>query len=261
MIPSGFPVFWVAVPGCSRNGSWASSYFRVQKKFVELWRSTQNMWLRLTNFPKQFFSNPPFYFLWYLGDVLFSHTGTNVFCDWPFLALSCVSLETAPKFRLFLSVAIMQNRENFNSFEDWIRIFYLNSKRYSNGVLSPLSEGKGFNQYKQLKKRWSRISLTILRAAIQFNNNSTFVSPIYTFSSARNIIVYTPIQGTNREKYFNHNIYKGKMPTLAGNKHLSVHFFFRRAHLLHLSTEKCTCLIRQKWTSKCLFPRRHKKIT
>ena len=41
-------------------------------------------------------------------------------------------------------------------------------------------------------------------------NNSTFVSPIYVFSLPGNIIVYMPNQGTNREKYFNHAIYKGK---------------------------------------------------
>ena len=40
--------------------------------------------------------------------------------------------------------------------------------------------------------------------------NSTFVSPIYTFSQAGNIIVYTPSQDTNREKYFNHINYKDK---------------------------------------------------
>ena len=43
-----------------------------------------------------------------------------------------------------------------------------------------------------------------------YNNYSTFVSPIYTFSVAGNIIVYRPIQGTNREKYFNHIIYREK---------------------------------------------------
>ena len=39
-----------------------------------------------------------------------------------------------------------------------------------------------------------------------YNNTiiiSTFASPIYTFSLAGNIIVYTPSQGTNLEKYFN----------------------------------------------------------
>ena len=39
-----------------------------------------------------------------------------------------------------------------------------------------------------------------------YNNNSAFHSPIYTFSLAGNIIIYTPSQGTNKEKYFNHNI-------------------------------------------------------
>ena len=31
---------------------------------------------------------------------------------------------------------------------------------------------------------------------------ATFISPIYTFSLAENIIVYMPSQGTKREKYF-----------------------------------------------------------
>ena len=33
--------------------------------------------------------------------------GTNVFCAWPFLAFSCVSIETAANFRLFLDVAVI----------------------------------------------------------------------------------------------------------------------------------------------------------
>ena len=41
-------------------------------------------------------------------------------------------------------------------------------------------------------------------------NNSAFVSPIYTFSLAGNVIVYTTIQGTNREKYFDDNNYKSE---------------------------------------------------
>ena len=56
-------------------------------------------------------------------------------------------------------------------------------------------------------------------------NNTFVVSPIYTFSWAGNKTFYTPIQGTNREKYFNNIIFKRKKPTLARNKHLSVHFF------------------------------------
>ena len=55
------------------------------------------------------------------------------------------------------------------------------------------------------------------KAASLYNNNNIFVSPIYTFSLAGNIIVYTPNQGKNREKYFNHIIYKGKNADFGGN--------------------------------------------
>ena len=58
---------------------------------------------------------------------------------------------------------------------------------------------------------------------------------------AGNIIVYTPEQGTNKEKYLNLVIYQGeRMPTLAGNKHPSVHFFPHGPRLFHLLTEKST---------------------
>ena len=90
---------------------------------------------------------------------------------------------------------------------------------------------KDFNKAKQLM-----ISSVVQyqKASVLYFKNSTFVSPIYTFSLAGNIIVYTPIEGTNREKYFNDIIYDGKMPTLAGNKHLSVHLFFHRQRLFNL---------------------------
>ena len=58
-------------------------------------------------------------------------------------------------------------------------------------------------------------------------NHNTFVF-LYTFSSAENVLVYTSIQGTNREKYFNHIIYNGKMPTLVGNINTSPFTFFSK---------------------------------
>ena len=78
----------------------------------------------------------------------------------------------------------------------------------------------------------------IPEATSLYNNVSTFVSPFYTYSSVGNLISYGPIQSTETGKYFNHIIYKEKMPTPAGNKHLSVYFFFRRPRFFHLSTEK-----------------------
>ena len=62
---------------------------------------------------------------------------------------------------------------------------------------------------RQTVNRFQRMN-TRPRATNLYNPNSTFVSPIYTFSLAGNIIAYTPNQGTNREKYFNNLIYEGK---------------------------------------------------
>ena len=82
--------------------------------------------------------------------------------------------------------------------------------------------GKKF-QSEQAVNVFKRIN-TVLRAKILYNINSSFVSSTYTFSMAGSIIVQTPIRGTTNEKYFNHNIYTGQMPTLEGNEHLSVYF-------------------------------------
>ena len=60
-------------------------------------------------------------------------------------------------------------------------------------------------------------------------------------SLAGNLVVYTPDQGTNREKYFDHIIYQRKRCRLwRENKHLSVHFFPHGPRPFHLSTEKST---------------------
>ena len=48
------------------------------------------------------------------------------------------------------------------------------------------------------------------RATNLYNPNSTFVSPIYTFSLAANRYAYTPNQSKNKEKCFYHNIYEVK---------------------------------------------------
>ena len=48
------------------------------------------------------------------------------------------------------------------------------------------------------------------KATVFYFNNSNFISHFYTFFLAGNIFVYTPIQGTNREKYFNHFAYREK---------------------------------------------------
>ena len=62
-------------------------------------------------------------------------------------------------------------------------------------------------QSKQTVKVFKKIN-TKLKATELYINISAFVSPIYTFSLAGNIIVFTPIHSTNREKYLNHNIWR-----------------------------------------------------
>ena len=62
----------------------------------------------------------------------------------------------------------------------------------------------------QIKRTANDFKGTISNGCNLFNNNSTFFSPIYTFASAGNIIVYRPNQGSIGEKYFIHIIYKGK---------------------------------------------------
>ena len=95
---------------------------------------------------------------------------------------------------------------------------------------------KGFNRSEQLTI-FKKIH-TVPTATKRYNNNSTFVSLNYTFSLVENKNVYTENQGTNREKYFNHFISKGKIPTPAEKKHLCVHFVLHGPRLFHLSTKK-----------------------
>ena len=57
------------------------------------------------------------------------------------------------------------------------------------------------------------------------NNNSTFVSPIHTFSLAGNIFVYTPFHGTNREKVLSSYYLQSKIAD-SGRKSAPLRPFF-----------------------------------
>ena len=71
-IPSAFRVFWIIVPGCSRNGYGTSPNLWVQKKLVKLWQGTQDAWLCSAKFFWEFFSYSAFNILRNLGDVILS---------------------------------------------------------------------------------------------------------------------------------------------------------------------------------------------
>ena len=173
---------------------------------------------------------------------------SNVFCDWLFLVFSVVSLETAANFLLLFKVA-KTLREKLCQL--WRLNWFSNLKQK---CWFPLLWGKRVST--KANRWWFQRRSPIPEATKIYSNNSTSVSPIYTFSMAGNKAVYTPIQGTFMKKYFNHTIYKGKMPTLARKKHLSFYLLLHRTRLFHLSTEKVTGLTRQKCTTKWLFPLR-----
>ena len=72
MISSGFPVFWIDVPGCFRNGYGTSPSLWVQKKLVNLWQATQDTWLCSAEFFWEFLSYSAFNLLRNLGIVILS---------------------------------------------------------------------------------------------------------------------------------------------------------------------------------------------
>ena len=141
-IPIGFPVAWVAVPGCSQNGYWTSSYLWVQKKFVKFRQSTQNT--RLC--PTEFFWELPVTLpsisseIWEMYSWAIS--GSSVFCDWLFLVLSGVSLETAASFLLFLIVAMILKGKILSAEKTELKFLFFKSSV----IITSYSEGKGFNK-------------------------------------------------------------------------------------------------------------------
>ena len=111
-IPSGFPVFWVAAPGCSRNSYRTSPNLWVQKKFVKLRQSTKiRDSVRLKSF-ERFLVTLPSIFSETWDMYSWAIPGSSMFCDWLFLVFSRVSLETASNFLFFLNV-VMIPREKF----------------------------------------------------------------------------------------------------------------------------------------------------
>ena len=156
--------------------------------------------------------------------------GSSVFCDWLFLVFSGVSIETACNFLLFLNVAMIL-REKLCQL--WRLNWFLNF--VTKMSISSIMREKDLNKSKQLMiSNWVQYRKTRNLCI----NNSTFVSPIYTIPWRETKLFTRPFKVQKGEKYLNHIIYKGKMPTLAGNKHLSIHFFLHRPSLLPFFDKK-----------------------
>ena len=161
MIPSGFPIFWVAVPGCSRKGYGESPNFWVQKKFVRFWPSTQTTRLRPTEFFQEFFSYSPFDLFKNLGDLFLSH----------FEVMSVLWSTVPGIFRCFsrncrsFSLILQRCHDNFReNFCQWWRLNW--SLLFCNkSVDLLLLRGKGFIENKTVidfKKRYNTKKLQFL---------------------------------------------------------------------------------------------------
>ena len=79
---------------------------------------------------------------------------------------------------------------------------------------------------------------TIPKGYNLYNNNCTFISPIYTFPWRETELFTRQIKVQIGKSTLIILFIKAEMPTLAGNKHLSIHFLLHGPHLFHLSTEK-----------------------
>ena len=111
-IPSGLPVFWIIVPGCSRNSHGTSPNLWVQEEIIKLWQGSQDAWLCSAKFPWELSGNSTFNLLRDLGDetleLIQGQVRSVLYC---FYCLQDFSLKTAANFFLFLNVAILL-REN-----------------------------------------------------------------------------------------------------------------------------------------------------
>ena len=177
--------------------------------------------VRLSSFESFLVTLPPISSTWKMSS--WAVCGSSVFCGWLFLVLLGFSLETAANFLLFLNVAMMHDagEKVLSNVKIELNLLFFFKFEY---LL--LLRGKSFNKSKLLMT--SKISV-IPKATKLYNNTSTFVSPIYVFSLAGFIKVYTPNQATNRDKYFNHIIYKREMLPLAEiNTCLSLFSFMDR---------------------------------
>ena len=83
----------------------------------------------------------------------------------------------------------------------------------------------------------SQYSQLIIRVILRFSPLVLSLLIFIPFPCRETLLFTRQVKIESREEYFNHNNYKGNMPTLAWIKQLSIHFFLYRPLLFHLSTE------------------------
>ena len=121
---------------------------------------------------------------------------------------SGVSLETAANFLLFPSVAMRLGDKILSvvktdcDFHLWLTV-----------MISSYYEGKEFSISTNTQVIWWTVQY---RKATIYIIITVNLFLLFIRFLAGNIIVYTPNQGTNREKYFNHIIYEEKDADFGG---------------------------------------------
>ena len=124
-IPSGFPVFWIVVPGCSRNSYGTGPKLWVQKKLLKFCQCTQDTWLCSAKFFWEFLSYSAFNLLRNLRDVILSQIRVKRALSSTVSVLSGVSLETAANFLLFFNVTMRLGEKFYQRWRlNFVFIFY-----------------------------------------------------------------------------------------------------------------------------------------
>ena len=127
-------------------------------------------WLRPADFFWKFFSGSPFNLFRNLGDVFLRR-----------FRIECVLRLTVPCIFRYFSRNFLIPHSCHDSEEKILSVVKteLNFLFYTKSEYLLLLWGKSFNQSKQLK--FFKKNNTVPKATKIYNNNSTFVSPIYTF--------------------------------------------------------------------------------
>ena len=110
-IPNGFPVFWVVVPGCSRNSYGTSLNLWVQKKIIKFRQRTKMRDSVRLNCGESFFMTFPSISSETRVMCSLAIPGVSVFCNWLFPVYSSVSPETVANFLILLIVAIILRKK------------------------------------------------------------------------------------------------------------------------------------------------------
>ena len=199
-----------------------------QKKILKLWQVTQDSRLCPAEFLWEFFKSISLLFLQKLEKYTLE----------PFLGQLCSVTECSWCFQVFLSKLLLVFSyfltlpcywgKNSVSGDDWIDVLFFITER-----ICFYCEGKVFSQNEN-----SWIFSTILEGDNLYVSNSTFISPIYTFPWRETLMFTRQFKVQIRKSNLIILFIKEKMPTFAGNKHPSVHFFLYGPRLFLLWTEK-----------------------